>query len=449
MKTIREILIAKNYKVASDDTITVIDLWGDWYKSQVEGFHSYNYYNGITTTEVERYSLGMAKTVAEDWANLLLNEKVEIRAGKDLDKVVKETLDYNNFMVKGNQLIELSFALGTGAFVEYLDKDKKVVIDFVRAQMIYPIKWDNGYISECAFASMRVREEVKQYYIQIHRSENGKYIIENLLVDADSGADIDLDEDMEEFITTGSEKPLFQIITPNIVNTVDLDSPYGISVYGNAIPQLKGCDVIYDSYINEFELGRKRIVVPVSMAKQEMMGDGTVKPIFNTGDRVFWAVQGDTDGKETIHDIDMSLRASEHQTGLNDALNILSVKCGFGKGHYKFDNGVVKTATEVISADSELYKTLKKHESMMKSALTGMVESIAFLNGKKYPVDVEIDFDDSIIQDKDAERKQDMADIAIGAMSIAEYRSKYYNETIEEATANIPQTADVIQDVAI
>ena len=128
-----------------------IDTWLDWYKGKVEEFHKYTVYNGINYVTKERSTMGMAKRGAEDWANLLLNEKVNITSTQL--PLLPEILAYSNFDVRANQLIELAYALGTGAFVEYLDANRMPVIDYVRADMIYPLSWDNGDITECAFAN--------------------------------------------------------------------------------------------------------------------------------------------------------------------------------------------------------------------------------------------------------------------------------------------------------
>ncbi|MDF2485844.1 MAG: Phage minor capsid protein [Herbinix sp.] len=443
MKTIQEYLSDKGYNVASDETTSHIDEWMNWYEGYVKDFHHYTVYNGIESVGKDRYALGMAKTVAEDWANLLLNEKVKIYTGKDFDKQLQEVFEYNNFRVKGNQLIELAFALGTGAFVEYKDADGKVVIDFIRAGMIYPLSWDNGYVNECAFGSVRERDGKKQYYIQIHKMQNKKYIIENHLVNADSGTDIELDKGMLDVVPTGISIPLFQIITPNIVNNIDLDSPYGISVYANGVDQLKGCDLVFDSYMNEFELGKRKIMVPLSMAKIQMGTDGVTKPVFDKNDSTFYAIPGDRDGNLKIDTYDPQIRAEDHDKGINKALDLLSFKCGMGTGRYKFENGNVKTATEVISDKSELYQSLKKHEIVLDSAFKSMVKAIGQLLGKEIK-DVNIDFDDSIIEDKQSERQTDKGDIAIGAMTLLEYRMKWYGETEEEAAKNINEPAEMI-----
>lgn len=443
MKTILEYLRDQGYSPASDETTSHHDEWLNWYEGYVKDFHHYTVYNGIDMVGKDRYTLGMAKTISEDWANLLLNEKVKIYTNTDFDKQLEKVFEYNNFRVKCNQLIELSFALGTGAFVEYLDADGEVVIDFIRAGMIYPLSWDNGYINECAFGSVRERDGNKQYYIQIHKYENKQYIIENHIVDAESGADLELDEGMLDEVKTGISIPLFQIITPNIVNNIDLDSPYGISVYANAISQLKGCDLVFDSYMNEFELGKRKIMVPLSMAKIQMGTNGVSKPVFDKNDTVFYAIPGDRDNSGKIDTYDPEIRADSHDKGINKALDLLSFKCGMGTGRYKFENGNIKTATEVISDKSDLYQSLKKHEIVLESALKGMVKAIGQLLGKEID-EVNIDFDDSIIQDKESERNTDKADVAIGALGLDEYRAKWYNETIEEARSKLPQVAEII-----
>jgi len=444
MISIQDYLKKQGYNVAIDETTKHIDKWLSWYQGYVKDFHHYTVYNGIETIDKDRYTLGMGKTICEDWANLLLNEKVEIYTGTSFDKQLENVFEYNSFRVKGNQLIELAFALGTGAFVEYLDADSKVVIDYIRAGMIFPLSWDNGYVNECAFGSMRERDGKKQYYIQIHKQGGkGIYIIENHIVNAESGAELDLDEGMLSEVDTGVSIPLFQIITPNIVNNIDLDSPYGISVFANAISQLKGCDIVFDSYINEFDLGKKRIMVPLSMAQVHMGADGVVKPVFDKNDTVFYAIPGGRDGEGKLDTFDPLIRADEHDKGINKALDLLSFKCGMGTGRYKFENGVVKTATEVISDKSDLYQSLKKHEIVLNNALTGMVKAIGQLHETEIDK-VNIDFDDSIIQDKETERQTDKGDIAIGAMTLLEYRMKWYQEDETTAASKINEPADVV-----
>lgn len=410
--TIRQYLIENKYNTVSDETYSHIDEWLDWYQDDVEKFHTYKVYNGMTTTEQKRYRLGMAKKVCEDWANLLLNEKVSINAG-DYEERLNDILQLNNFKVRANQLVEKAFALGTGALVEYLDGDGNPVIDYIRADMIYPLSWDNGDVTECAFGSNRVEDGKEIIYLQIHRKgrinpddEEGAnreapdlYYIENKYIDAESGKELDTPDSVLPLIDTGYDKPLFQIITPNICNNIDLDSPLGISVYANSISQLKGCDLVYDSYMNEYVLGRKRILVPLSQAKRQMQEDGVSTPMFDPNDTVYYMLPDDLNSSQSLTEVDMTIRASDHELGIQRCLDILSLKTGMGAGRYKFESGGVKTATEVISDKSDLYQNRQKNAIIIEAALVSMAQAIAFLDAGRMDLDVTIDFDDSIIED--------------------------------------------------
>lgn len=399
--------LKKEFHTASDETYSHIDEWLEWYQGDVRKFHVYSVYNGVSVTKHRRYSMGMAKKVCEDWANLLLSEKVGIKAGS-YETRLEEILDGNNFRVRGNQLVELAFALGTGAFVEYRGAGGEIVIDYVRADMIYPLSWDNGDITECAFASTRVVDGKERVYLQIHRlgkadkepaEDPNRYYIENRYLDAASGKELDIPEEIEPVVNSGYEKPLFQILTPNICNNIDLDSPLGVSVYANSIPQLKGCDLIYDSYVNEFVLGRKRVLVPISMAKKKMQEEGVEMPAFDPNDTVFYQMPGGRQDDLKLTEVDMSIRAQEHELGIQRSLDLLSLKTGMGTGRYQFDaSGGAKTATEVISDKSDLYQNRQRNAILVRNVVVAMVRAVSFLDlGRE--VEATVDFDDSIIED--------------------------------------------------
>lgn len=442
---IRDILVHLGYSPPPDATYHFVFSWMAWYQGIVSNFHEYFVYNGIQQVKRTRATLGMAKKVCEDWANLLLNEKVEIKTGSEAqDKILSDILQVNNFRVRGNQLIELSYALGTGALVEYKGPANNVLIDYVRAEMIYPLSWDNGDVTECAFGSHRTDGMQEYIYIQIHRlgrpevgEVEGAYYLENLRYTLDGTPR----EDPEPPINTGSRAPLFQLIKPNICNNIDLDSPLGISVYANAVDQLKGCDLVYDSYLNEFVLGKKRIIVPASMAQMQMgtpdAKGAIARPIFDVNDTIFYAIPDSSRNSgegQKLTENNMEIRANEHELGLQRSLDSLSLKVGMGNNRYKYESGGVKTATEVISEKSDLYQNLRKNELILESALKGMVSAIFFLLGQDVePSKVSVAFDDSIITDEQTDLKNDLQLVTAGIMSKAEFRVKHFGETMEQA----------------
>lgn len=452
-----------------------IEVWRSWYNSNVKKFHKYKVYRGNgTSVNCTRYSLGMGKKVCEDMANLLLNEKVTITlSDQTTDNFVKKVLESNTWEELGNEYQEWKAALGTVAYVMYI-KDAtmdeagnitggSVGINYVEAAHIYPTSWQNKVITECIFTFPKTYKRKKYVHFQYHwiediPGENRKqYVIENTVVENTTGAwkeltpeeweEIPVFSGLTERIETGSDQPLFIIDRLNMVNNADEDTtnPMGMALFANSIDVIRKLDLEYDSYANEFSLGRKRIfVAPEFLTTQG--GDA----IFDPQDTVFYELPEDyfKDTKEAMHEVNMELRIDEHSRAINDDLNWLSFKCGFGTDRYKFEGGQVKTATEVISENSDMYRTLQKHELVLERVLIQLIQTIIRagisigLPGLQENATVTIAFDDSIIEDKVTERQNDRQDVAMGAMSLAEYRAKWYGETPEQAQKNLPEQFD-------
>lgn len=451
-----------------------IEVWRSWYVSDVKKFHRYKVYRGNgTSVNCTRYSLGMAKKVSEDMADLLLNEKVTITIeDSTTDTFVKQVLTDNTWWELGNEYQEWKAALGTVAYVVYVRDTTvdeagnmtggSVGINYVEAAHIYPTSWQNKVITECIFTFPKTHKRRKYIHFQYHRiedvpGENRKqYVIENTVVENTTGAGKELiPEEWEEIpafsglagrIETGSDRPLFVIDRLNIVNNAgeDATNPMGVALFANSIDVIRKIDLEYDSYANEFSLGRKRIFVAPELLTTQG-GDA----VFDPNDTVFYELPEDyfsrADSKEAMHEVNMDLRIDEHSKAVNDDLNWLSFKCGFGTNRYRFENGQVKTATEVISENSDLYRTLQKHELVLERVLVQLIRTIIRVGisigtpGLREDTDVNIKFDDSIIEDKSTERRNDREEVAMGAMSLAEYRSKWYGETLEQARQNLPE----------
>lgn len=454
------------YTTIPDSFYSKVYEWKSWYQGNVKGFHNYTVQNGERQVKCRRYSLGMGKKLCEDWANLLMNEKVQITLeGQKEQDFIDLVLTENNFAVKANEMQEMKSALGTVAYVPRVigqeisesgdivpGNASGIVLDYVTIENIYPLSWQNGYISECAFSSEVTRGGKDYLYLQIHRREdNGNYVIENRIYryDNEQLADEQLVnvkgfENIPPVVHTGSDKRQFVIDRPNIANNVNYLLPTGIAIYANAIDVLQGVDIAYDSYVNEFKLGKKRIMVKPSAAQYL---DGT--PAFDPDDVVFYVMPEDTEDGAVVTPIDMTLRTAEHNTGIQDQLNILSSKCGFGETYYRFNGGSVATATQVISENSTMFRTIKKMEIVLEQALVELCRILlrmgntAMNAGLNEDVEISIDFDDSIIEDKQSEFSRDMQMLSAGIMNDWEFRAKYMNEDEATAKAALPKMQDM------
>ena len=146
----------------------------------------------------------------------------------------------------------------------------------------------------------------------------------------------------------------------------------------------------------------------------------------------------------------MNLRTAEHNAGIQDMLNLLSSKCGFGENHYKYDNGSVSTATQIISENSEMFRTIKKHEIILEDVLIELCRILlrmgnAYMKaGLDEDVEITIDFDDSIIEDKEADFSRDARMVQMGVMNHWEFRAKWMNEDEATAKAALPKMEDLV-----
>lgn len=454
------------YTTIPEEFYTYVSIWKSWYVGKVKGFHQYRRYNGHKWTKCNRASLGMAKKVCEDWANLLMNEKVQITLeGQKEQEFIDRVLTANNFTVKANEMQEMKSALGTVAYIprvvgQAVNESGEIVpgdvsgieLDYVTIEHIFPLAWQNGFITECAFDSTVTRAGKNYLYLQIHRKEeSGLYIIENRIYRYENETlsdtmltDVPGFERIPPVVHTGSDKRQFVIDRPNIANNLDYLLPVGIPVYANAIDVLRGVDCAYDCYVNEFENGPMMMMVKMPATRWE-----DDEPTLDDNDRRFYLLPEDTQQGNVVDTISPTLRTEQLNVGLQDQLNALSSKCGFGETYYRFNGGSVATATQVISENSTMFRTIKKHEIVLEQALLELCRILLRLGntamnaGLNESIEISIDFDDSIIEDKATDFSRDMQLLSAGIMNDWEFRAKWMNEDEETAKAALPRAQDM------
>ena len=315
-------------------------------------------------------------------------------------------------------------------------------------EQIIPLTVSNGECTECAFASEFMEGETKYIRLQIFiLGEGGFYRCETRLFDATSGSLKEVTPEAAKQSTvaaiweTGLNIPPWVFIRPNISNPKYPDSPFGPAVFAGAIDIIQGIDTIYDAYINEYALGKTRIVTGVEATKIDIEGN----PFFDENDVVFYAIPQGPSSEHYINPIQPQIRAAEMQSGLNDNLSLFAMRCGLGERHYQFNGGSVTTATQVISENSHMFRTLKKHEIVLDASLKHLCK-LVLLYGRLYlgtsfdpEQEVTIDFDDSIIEDKQTQNNDMRADVAAGILRPEIYLAKKYGVSEEEAKKMMPE----------
>lgn len=463
MMTLKDFFASLGYNISpflgNEDNISKYE---QWYNGIANDFHRYYIYNGNKKIYRNRYSLRFPKKICETFADLICNERVKIHLSDDRSsKILEEILSDNNFRLKLNQSIEKAFAFGYGAFVLCIE-DNKIKIQFVDCKNIIPLRYDVNHIYDVAFISDSYDEAGNIIRnIQVHHlNQQKQYIIDNFKMDASDGGELKLMEfeDIPKSIDTKSDIPWFSIIKPNIVNNLLIDSPFGIPVYYNSIDTIKSLDIIFDSFVNEIQNGRKRLFVTADALKLDSRGN--MKNAFDPNDVLFYLLDAEEEDKKAyVQEVNGALRIEELKLALQTNLDILSSKLGLGSSYYKIGNGsnsFMKTATEVVSSNSDLYRTINKHCILINSSLKSLIKAIQYISKEIFNVNIDgdifIDFDDSIIESDAEKREQDRKDVQLGVMSLAEYRSKWYDEPLdvaEEKIANMQARREANSSVQI
>ena len=441
------------------------------------------------------YRMNAAKAVCAELAGLVWGEECQINVSMDgrestdespdpLNAFVQKVLCENAFAEKMQESIEQACALGGSAMKVWreimhdsegreVDGTEKLKIGYAMADQFVPISWDNAHVHEGVFISRVAKKGWYYTRLEWHIWDGMTYAIRNELyrsemrkgANGDSqdilGIRVPLSEmypylDEETIVPVGES--LFCYWRTPIANNLDDNSPLGVSVYGNALETLHALDICYDSFVREFRLGKKRIIVPARAVRSVIDPEtGVTRRYFDPGDETYEALASDDPADLKIMDNSVELRVEEHIAAINAFLSILCLQLGFSAGTFTFDQHAgIKTATEVISENSKTYKTIKTIQNQLAPAIEHLVHNIVDVaalydmehDGQKVAAlasggyHVQIAFDDGVTQDRQTNINEGVMLVGAGLLSKLSFMTdKKYGMglTPEQAAAELKQ----------
>lgn len=435
--------------------------------------------------------LNLSKAVCAELAGMVWTDQCDVSVSTEgfeesaddpLDQFVRDVLRRNNFDRKMSEAVEQAAALGGEAIKVWYEvkRDKAgneipdsghIRIGFAMADQFVPTQWDSAKVDGGIFVTRQARGGWYYTLLEWHEWDGTTYVIRNELYRSEikkdeQGNDQDilgfryplaaLYPYMDEEVIVDTEKSLFCYFRPPEANNLDDNSPLGISIYANAMETLHAIDICFDSFVREFRLGKKRIIVPARMIRQ--VPDpitGQMLRYFDATDETYEALSTDDPDTLRIQDNSVELRVEEHVAAMNAFLNIFCLQVGLSAGTFSFDtSGGLKTATEVVSENSKTYKTVKNFQSQITPAIEQLVEAIIEVaslydvtyNGqsiralKDRGYEVKVSLDDGITQDRQTNINEGITLVGAGLMSKFKFLTdpKYgQNLTEEDALAEL------------
>lgn len=351
--------------------------------------------------------------------------------------------------------LELGLALGGVAFKPYI-YGEQLLVDVTGAAAFQPTKFDpTGRCIGGVFRDKPAKVNGR-YYIRLesHELDGTTYTIRNKAYYSDStgtiGGDAPLNAvpewaDIQPEITIQDmEGALFAYFKPPVSNSVDANSPCGMSIYGdNATVQLiKQADEQWERLRWEFKSSERKVLMDGTSSTAEMFN----KRLFEIGP---FSPSG-----EFFQHIEPEVRDEALYRGFQNVLRRIEFNVGLSYGDISDPQTVEKTATEIKSGKQRKYVLIDSVQSALAhtfDALLYALDTYATLYNLAPAGEYEVSYDwgDSILEDddkKEKERANDRQDLASGILNDWEYRAKWYGEDEETAKAALPKAQDMVTE---
>ena len=402
--------------------------------------------------------LPVGRTAAKKIASLVFNEQAEIKLDdKNADKFIQDQLQNDRFIKNFERYLESCLALGGLAMRPYVDNGK-VRVSFVQAPVFLPLQSNTQDVSSAAIVTKTTKSEgqKQKYYtlIEFHEWKNSEeYTITNELYKSDNqdtvGARVPLStlyEDLEETVNVnGLSRPLFTYLKTPGMNNKDINSPLGLSIFDNAKTTIDFLNETYDQFMWEVKMGQRRVAVPTQMIKPEYNQQGEkviVKRQFEAGQNVYEQFDnGDMDKGIGITDLTTPIRSDDYIKAINEGLALFEMQIGVSAGMFSFDGKSMKTATEIVSENSDTYQMRNSIVSLVEQALKELIISMIELaiayglyKGSVPTMDkISINLDDGVFTDRNAELDYWIKVVTAGFGTHAMAIEKVLNVTPEQA----------------
>lgn len=415
--------------VLSDSMIDAINDWKQMMNGQADW----------TTDYIE--SLRLEGGICREFADVVLTEMETSISVEKLDKIYQKTV------VGLNE--NLQEGLGLGSFV--LKPIGPGQAEFVTADKFIPISFgDDGKPTDIGFLTVKKVGE-NNYFTRFERHyfENGSLTITNKCYHSQSTSDIGQICSLEEVpewarinpgpVTyPGMQQMDFGYYRNPIKNRID-GSFCGVSIFHDARERIRKADIQGARLDWEYESGERAVHVDERALHHDKKNGRWGMTKLNR--RLYRGLNiEDGKDKELLKEYSPEMRDEAYKRGLEEIKREIEFIVGLSYGDLSDVQEVEKTATEIKASKNRKYNRVSAIQNNLRDCLEDFAAGLAFYNGL-YTSGYEFDckFNDSILTDEETERQQDRQDVSMGAMTLVEYRAKWYNETEEEAAKKIIQ----------
>lgn len=419
--------------------------------------------------EGDTRTIRFSNTVARELAKLVTqNIDIKVQAkyggGETAGRIQKAIDDY--FLKNAQEIMQNVIMLGgvmakwNGKGMDYIPPDRFLVTGFD----------SNGEVTGAIFFSYYQKE--KKFYTRAEwhrwedttrRDESGEsvavriYRVSNKAFVSDQQDQIGRETSLKntkwadivpEFTAENLEKPLFVYIKNPYSNTIDSDSPLGVSCFSECIEELRWLDIAMSTMGTETETSAPMMMVDQSVVQYaDMNGIKLPKFIMSGGN-----IDMSNGTGSPVEQWQPTLQVASRTEGINFYLNIISAKVGLDVGYYVFNGQrvIAATATQIESAERRTVNTVLAYRQVLDrpesngDGRVGVIHDMAYIIDSMFVINGEYstseygnyeifcDFAD-IVANKQEDMMLDLQLANQGFMSKAAFLVLHRGYTVEEA----------------
>lgn len=417
----------------SSDVISKIELWSNMYKNEGPWID-----NQIVK------SACIPSAVAGEIARLTtLEAKIEID-GSVRAKFINDVL--SSIKSKLREYTEYGCAKGSLIFKPYIS-GSGISIQIVQSDCFFPVSFDDsGNITRCVFTE-QFRDGKKIYTrLEIHELKKDQLTITNRafisMNDNVLGSEVNISQvpqwsKLQYRTMFGNVKQLpFGYYRFPIAN--EFNAPVGASCYSKAVRLISEADRRYSQECWEFEAKEAAVNIAESMMYYNKETGAYQAP--KGKERLYRPFRWDagvTD-KPFMEEYSPDIRIEQYAKGYEEQLRKIEFACSLAYGTLSNINNVDKTAEEIKTSKQRSYAMISDNQKALQRSLEQLIDALDFYttiynlapSGK---INMQFEWDDSIIVDSEKERMRDMQEVTMGIMPKYMYIMKWYGVDEDKA----------------
>lgn len=241
-----------------------------------------------------------------------------------------------------------------------------------------------GIIDGVVFHNWEKGKEKWYTCLEYHRFEDGQYRITNRCYIGDRPDDLQTRVDiaqtpwaaMEEDVAVSNlGKPLFGALRMPQANNIDMESPFGLPIFSEAVQELRDLDIAYSRNSKEIKDSKRTVLLDSDRLLPYGTPDG-----LNHGNLPDYVklVDGDTSVESNIYqEINPTLNTDTRLTGINALLSQIGYKVGFSNGYFVFNETTgIQTATGVEAEQQRTIQFIKDVRDKLESCLNDLIYAL-------------------------------------------------------------------------